>query len=262
MQLAGAVSYGGKGGVGIGVAVASLTAITETNLANLVQTDGIGELTATATNSLRVDTIAAGIAAQNSAKPGGAAGAGMAAINVVETSTVTELVNVALDNASNQGIILGAFDTSYFGVGAGGLAIASGKVAVGIGIAINTVSKATNSRGQTRGTALMISGSDLRSSTGNIGFASVTDQTFVAVAIGAAASRNLSLAGSAAVNKSTLSTVLSVDDASNIHVSGEVTIAADDRSDYSAVAGALAIAVPTEGFKSGAGGASVCDQLD
>jgi hypothetical protein len=254
LQVAGAIAYGGKAGIGVSVAVASLESVVETNVSHIAvkAAEKLGAIAITAVNSLRIDTVAAGVAVSTSST-GSGAGVGMVAINVLEISTAVVIDDASFTAAAANDVTIAALDDSYMGVGAGGLAISFNKLAIGVSVAVNAVSEATNAQSVKRGTEVRITRSSIGTTTGDLTILASSDLDMNAVAVSGAGSKKFALAGSAAVNKNNVGTRVIVDHTSSL-VSGRDFVAqALQTSNYVTIAGGVAIALGSGGGSFGAG---------
>ena len=256
VQIAGSIAYGGKMGVGAGLGVANITTKVQTQIKHVTSSAvQLGIITLSATNNLATNTVAAGVAASKGAAPAGA-GVGMVAINVVSAATVVEFDDATLSSSGDVAVL--AKDSLYVATGAGGLALTKGAAGVGVAIAVNVVQNA-DVDGTETGTLVKMVGSSLTSTGSNqLSLGANSDATLVAAAVGAAVGKTAGIAGSAAANRYRLKTNVDVDLSSEL-TGDNLTVIADQQSNHTAFAGALAGAFG--GSDTGALGASIALNL-
>ncbi|WP_237708081.1 hypothetical protein [Oceanicola sp. S124] len=259
ISVAGAAAYGGKTGVGVALGfsvVESLVTVLAEYVGHAtgVSADGF---TLSALNDIVLDAVAFGIA--GSSDSAGGAGVGMVALNHYSSSTVAEVTNSDIKVGNSGGLTISALETSWLGVGAGGAALSAGNAAVGIAVAVNIVTSAKNDDDETRGTEVLISGSTLTTGTTPMVLLAGNDMDMVAVAVGAAVSKKVALAGSAAANRSFLGAKVLVDGTSTLTAGGTLRAEAYDEGTYVAVGGGFGLALTGSG--GGAGGAGIALNL-
>jgi filamentous hemagglutinin family protein len=221
-SVAGAASYGGKGGFGVGVAISSVASDTFAGF-NGGTVNGAGGVQATAISNNAIFSVAAALSASK-----GVGFAGSVSWNDIDNHTQAKSTG-ALVTSSGNDVNLDADDTSDIKSIAGSVALSGGSATVGIALAKNDISNET--------LAQVGSGS---LSGKNVRVEATENATIEAFAVGGSGGKN-ALAGSVGINTIDNTTTALAKDAAIVATNGLVKVRASDTSAIDSVTGAAAV---------------------
>ncbi|GEM_PF-3017291 len=224
-SVAGSASYGGKAGVGAGVAISTVDSDTTARISGAGKTIiGDAGVSATATNDNSIVAVAAAIGASQ-----GVAASGAVTWNVITNKTEATLSGASL-TASGNAVNLDADDTADIFAISGNAAISTGQGSVGISGSYNEIDNETYARA----TGGSLSGTSVR-------LEATEDATIKAIAAGGSGSSKVAVSGSLGVN-----TIGNITEASTsgttVSTAGDATVRAADNSDIFSVTGAVGVA--------------------
>ena len=264
IAVAGAIAYGGKAGVGAGVAVNYVGTWSKAYVENSDITIG-GTLDVKAENYPDIVSVAAAIGASTGARP--MAGAISVSVNIVsaDTSALIRGEKTANGIDATGGILISATDDSAIHVYAGGIALAWGyssrkedrgigtSVTIGVAIAINRIDNDVEALIED---ATVDSGGEVElTATSTSTIYSLTIGGSVSVATGEKAGFALAGAGAGSGNKTqntVTAAIKNVNSVTTVTAAGGVSLTATDSSQIMADAGGFAIAVGYGGKDGGA----------
>lgn len=220
-SVAGAASYGGKAGIGAGVAISTVDSDTLARIDG-GSVNGDAGVSATATNDNSIVSVAAALGASQ-----GVAVSGSVTINAITNRTEASSSN-ALVTASGNAVNLDADDTADILSIAGSVAISTGQASVGIAAAYNEIDNETEARA-TGGT---LSGN-------SIGIEATETATIGSYAVGGSGSAKAGVTGSLGINTIGNSTTASASGAT-LTTAGTAKVRAADTSAIESVTGAAA----------------------
>lgn len=220
-SIAGAASYGGKAGVGTGVAISTVDSDTLARI-NGGSVNGDAGVSATATNDNAIFSVAAALGASK-----GVAVSGSVTINAITNRTEASSTG-ALVTASANAVNLDADDTSDILSIAGSVALSSGQASVGIAAAYNEIDNETSAIAS----AGTLSGSSVR-------IEATETATIGTYAVGGSGSAKVSVTGSLGINTIGNTTIASATGAT-LSATGEAKVRATDTSAIESVTGAAA----------------------
>ncbi|UTG93830.1 leukotoxin LktA family filamentous adhesin [Geobacter sulfurreducens] len=228
-SIAGAVSYGGKAGIGLSFAWNSLDNLTQAYVDTSALT-ATGDITVSATTNNAIDTISAALGASTGDM------AGEAAVSVNTLSNETHAWISGQNNGSGVesvgSISLAADDQSRIFAIAGGLAATSGKAAFGLSFAWSDVSNIVDAGIRT--------GADVESTSGNVEVAADSTTRVQAFAVGGSFASKVGIGGSVSVAEGTNSVTATIDGTSGVTADGNVLVTASDDVDIFSLAGNVA----------------------
>ena len=135
-SIAGAASYGGKAGIGAGVAISTIDSDTTARASGGSLQSG-DTVAIHAVNDNNIFSVAAALGASQ-----GVAVSGSVTVNLISNSTEASLSNTAI-NTPTTAVEIKGDDTSHILSIAGSVALSSGQAAVGIAAAYNDIGNAT-----------------------------------------------------------------------------------------------------------------------
>ncbi len=231
-SLAGGAAGGGSNGMGASASVVTVENITRAAVADgtgvadraEINTDGIIEISATATEKGKT------IAAAGAAGGGNAVGAG-AAVYVLDTTTEALIGDHAkVGNAYNTGSLdLTASDVSTL-LSIGGALSGGGSTGAGAGVGVGVITKATRAK----------IGHSAQLASGNIVVSAHNAQRLNAITAGVAVGGSAGLAGAVAVYAVTAETTAEVGDSASLYADGNAAVLADDHTSIDMLEGAVA----------------------
>lgn len=222
-SVAGAASYGGKGGFGVGVAISSVGSNTFAGF-NGGTVDGAGGVQATATSNNAIFSVAAALSASK-----GVGFAGSVSWNDIDNHTEAKSTDAVVTSSGND-VNLDADDTSDIKSIAGSVAFSGGSATVGIALAKNDIGNKTLAQVE-RGS---LSGRNVR-------VEATENATIAAYAVGGSGGANNALAGSVGINTIDNTTTASAKDAVIVATNGLVKVHGSDTSAIDSVTGAAAV---------------------
>lgn len=225
--VAGALSYGGKAGVGLSVA---LNTIANETRARLVDSDLdlAGTLALDATSDNEIFAVSAAIGAST----GNMAASGAFSKNDVSNTTaaVVSGSRTAQGIRADGAITVAAIDTSEIQSITGNVAATTGQAGFGGSVSWNEI-------GNTVGAA--ITGAPV-SGLATLSLQAVSAATIQAIAVGGAGAANVGIAGTFTYNDIANVTTSRVEDGAVVLTAGSVTLSATDTSTIESLAGAVA----------------------
>lgn len=220
-SVAGAASYGGKAGIGAGVAISTVDSDTLARI-NGGSVNGDAGVSATATNDNSIVSVAAALGASQ-----GVAVSGSVTINAITNRTEASSTG-ALVTASGNAVNLDADDTADILSIAGSVAISTGQASVGIAAAYNEIDNETSA---------LASGGTL--SGGSVRIEATETASIGTYAVGGSGSAKVSVTGSLGINTIGNKTIASATGAT-LSATGEAKVRATDTSKIESITGAAA----------------------
>lgn len=220
-SVAGAASYGGKAGIGAGVAISTVDSDTFARIDG-GSVNGDAGVSATATNDNSIVSVAAALGASQ-----GVAVSGSVTINAITNRTEASSTNARVTSSGNA-VNLDADDTADILSIAGSVAISTGQASVGIAAAYNEIDNATSARAS-GGT---LDGSSIR-------IEATETATIGSYAVGGSGSAKVAVTGSLGINTIANLTTASATGAT-LSTAGTATLRAADTSNIESVTGAAA----------------------
>lgn len=216
-SIAGALSFGGKAGIGLSFAWNKLDSRTEAYLDTTdVNASGDVELAATTDNA--IDTVSAAIGASS----GNMAAAGAVTINTIANTTGTAIRGQKSAQGIDAGGTVGqtATDSSRIFALAGGVGASKGQAGVGVAFAWNDVENSVN--------ASIESNADVESTLGDIEIEAGSTTAIESISAGGGFANKAGIAGSASVVQAGNSVTAGIDGTSSATAEGNVAVAAHD----------------------------------
>lgn len=221
-SVAGAASYGGKAGIGAGVAISTVGSDTLARI-NGGSVNGDAGVSASATNDNDIFSVAAALGASQ-----GVAVSGSVTVNVISNRTEASSTG-AVVTAGGNAVNLDADDISDILSIAGSVALSSGQAAVGIAAAYNEIDNDTSA---------LATGSTLSGT--SVGIEANESAQIGSYAVGGSGSAKVSVTGSLGINTITNTTTASATGAT-LTATGEAKVRATDASRIESVTGAAAV---------------------
>ncbi|WP_210546939.1 leukotoxin LktA family filamentous adhesin [Rhodoferax sp. PAMC 29310] len=221
-SVAGAASYGGKGGFGVGVAISSVASDTFAGF-NGGMVNGAGGVQATAISNNAIFSVAAALSASK-----GVGFAGSVSWNDIDNHTEAKSTDAVLTSSGND-VNLDADDISDIKSIAGSVALSGGSATVGIALAKNDISNEALAQVE-RGS---LSGKNVR-------VEATENATIEAFAVGGSGGKN-ALAGSVGINTIDNTTTASAKDSVILATNGLVKVHAANASTIDSFTGAAAV---------------------
>ncbi len=220
-SVAGAASYGGKAGMGAGVAI---SAVNSDTLARIHggSVNGDAGVSAIATNNNDIFSVAAALGVSQ-----GVAVSGSVTINAITNRTEASSTG-ALVTASGNAVNLDADDTAEILSIAGSVAFSTGQASVGIAAAYNEIDNETSALAS----AGTLSGASVR-------VEATETATIGTYAVGGSGSAKVSVTGSLGINTIGNKTIASATGAT-LSATGEAKVRATDTSKIESITGAAA----------------------
>lgn len=255
VNVAGAIAYGSTAGVGVGVVVAYSGATTATEIENVRVTD-TGPTLLEARNESTLASVSAAVAATRGTT--GGAGAGAVALNIHDSATVVTVTDSNLSTTAGSALIVDARENATLVAIGGGVAAApAGTAAIGIGAGLNFAGE-REYRGVSRGAEIAVTRSTLASG-GNLVMLARSEADLTAVGVAAAVAKSFALAGSVAVNRSSIDAKVLTDSDSALRATSLASVGARSTGVSVAISGAVGVGLGAGA--SGAGGAGIAVNL-
>ncbi|MEQ1601624.1 MAG: leukotoxin LktA family filamentous adhesin [Methylophilaceae bacterium] len=222
-SVAGAASYGGKAGIGAGVAISTVDSDTLARI-NGGSVNGDAGVSATATNENSIFSVAAALGASQ-----GVAVSGSVTANIITNHTEASSTG-ALVTGSGNAVNLDADDISNILSIAGSVALSSGQASVGIAAAYNNIDNETTANA----TGGSLSGSAVR-------IEATEDAEIRTYAVAGSVSSKVTGAGSLGINTIGNITTASSTGTAITATGGTARIHASDTSEIQSLTGAASI---------------------
>ncbi len=223
-SVAGAVSYGGKAGIGAAVSINTVDSDTTARISGAGKTvGGDAGVSATATNDNSIVAVAAALGASQ-----GVAVSGSVTWNVISNNTEASL-NGATVTSSGNAVNLDADDTADILAISGSVALSTNQASVGIAGSYNEIDNETYARA----TGGSLSGTGVR-------LEATENADIQAIAVAGSGSAKAGVTGSLGVNTIGNITQASTS-ATTVNTAGDATVRAKDTSKIQSITGAAAV---------------------
>ncbi len=221
-SVAGAASYGGKAGIGAGVAISTVDSDTLAHIDGGSVASG-GKVSATATNDNSIVSVAAALGASQ-----GVTVSGSVTVNIITNRTEAAQTGASITSGGSS-VELSGNDTSNILSIAGSVALSGGQAAVGIAAAYNEINNETSA---------LASGGSMGGI--NVYLDAAETAEIRTYAVGGSGSAKVAVTGSLGIN-TIGNTTMASGTGTTITASGDARIRATDTSEIQSLTGAAAV---------------------
>jgi filamentous hemagglutinin family protein len=224
-SVAGSVSYGGRAGIGAGVAISTLGSDTSASISGTGKTvSGQQGVTAKAVNDNSIISVAAAIGASQQVAVSGAV-----TINIIGNQTHADVSGATVQGHSGL-VSFEAYDTASIFSISGNAAISTGSASVGISASYNEIDNVT----EATASSASLSGA-------NVTLLASEEADIQAIAAGGAGSSKVAATGSLGIN--TINNQTSATTTSTgVNTAGDLNVKATDNSQMLSITGAIGVA--------------------